>query len=127
MNIKFTREVIEAHWDRSNAKEWVEFAKLLHPDLRYEVPQTGEYIESSEGYLEMFQTWPGDWTVNIKNLVCEKNQAICVVNFFVGNEVMTGISIFEVAEGLILRVTDYWPQSYEPPTRETKHMKRHAQ
>ena len=125
MNTK-TREVIEAHWQRSNAREWVEFAKLLHPNLRYEVPQTREYIESSEGYLEMFRTWPGDWTAKIQTLVCDEKQGICVIDFVVGNEVMVGISIFQVAEGLIHQVIDYWPEPYEPPARETTHLKRRA-
>jgi hypothetical protein len=119
-----TRALIQTHWNLANARDWSKFAELLHPGLLYEVPQTREYIEGGHGYLEMFITWPGNWTASIKHLVCEEAKAVCVIAFSVGAEVMTGISIFEVSNGLITRVIDYWPEPYEPPARATPHMKR---
>jgi hypothetical protein len=95
-----------------------------HPALLYEVPQTREYVEGGHGYLEMFSTWPGDWKASIKHLVCEESKAVCVIDFAVGAESMTGISIFEVNDGVIAGVTDYWPEPYEPPPRATPLMKR---
>jgi SnoaL-like domain len=119
-----TRALIHAHWRLANNREWSQFGQLLDPALLYEVPQTREYIEGGHGYLEMFRTWPGDWQASIKHLVCEEAKAVCVIDFAIGNESMTGISIFEVKGGLITGVTDYWPESYEPPPRATPFMKR---
>lgn len=119
-----TRALILQHWALANARRWSEFGQLLHPGLRYEAPQTREYIESGAGYLEMFSTWPGDWTAEITHLVCEEAKAICIIDFAVGSETMTGISIFELDGRLISRVTDYWPEPYDPPPRVTPHMKR---
>jgi hypothetical protein len=93
--------------------------------LHYDVPQTREYIESGTGYLEMFRTWPGRWTVAVKHLACDGRKAICVIDFVVGADAMTGITVFEVTNGLIERVTDYWPEPYEPPVRHTPHLQRH--
>jgi hypothetical protein len=121
-----TRETIQAHWDRGNTRDWVRFSQLLDPHLRYEVPQTREYIDTGEGYLEMFRTWPGNWTARIRSLICEHDEGICIIDFFVGNEISTGISLFKVTAGLICHVTDYWPEDYEPPARETVHLKRRA-
>ena len=97
---------------------------LLHPGLRYELPQTREYIESGDGYFEMFRTWPGSWSATVKDLVCGPDKAVSVIDFQVEDKTMTGISFFEVASDLIWRVTDYWPSPYDPPPRETPHMKR---
>lgn len=119
-----TRTLILQHWNLANARRWSEFARLLHPALRYEVPQTREYIESGAGYLEMFRTWPGEWVAMIRHLVCEESEAICVIDFVVGDETMTGISIFECSGELISRVTDFWPEPYEPPPRSTPALKR---
>jgi SnoaL-like domain len=119
-----TRSLILQHWALANARRWSEFGQLLHPELRYEVPQTREYIESGPGYLEMFSTWPGDWSARIQHLVCEEAKAICVIDFVTGTETMTGISIFELNGRLISRVTDFWPEPYDPPPRSTSHMKR---
>lgn len=119
-----TRSLIEAHWSFANARDWSAFARLLHPGLLYEAPQTREYIEGGPGYLDMFSTWPGDWKASIKQLICEEAKAITVIDFAVGGEVMTGISIFELDGGLITKVTDYWPEPYEPAPRASPHMKR---
>lgn len=120
-----TQSLIQAHWISANARDWAAFAELLHPSLRYEVPQTREYIDGARGYLDMFRTWPGDWTAQVKHLVCEEVKAICVIDFIAtGEDTATGISIFEVTEGLVSKVTDYWPDPYEPPPRQTMHMKR---
>lgn len=119
-----TRAVVEDHWKAANSRDWEAFSALLHPTLRYDVPQTRETIESGAGYLEMFRTWPGQWTARVTLLVCEDRKAVCIIDFVVGEETTAGISVFEVDGGLIERVTDYWPAPYEPPERLTPHMKR---
>ena len=119
-----TRALIQKHWDLANGRQWAEFRTLLADDLAYEVPQTREYIDSGQGYFEMFRTWPGDWRATIKHLVCEADNAVCVIDFQVGDDTMTGISVFEFRAGKIVKVTDYWPAPYDPPPRETTDMKR---
>lgn len=120
-----TRNLVERHWACANARDWAAFAALLDPALRYEVPQTREFIRSGEGYLDMFRTWPGNWQASIQDLVCEPQAAVCRVDFAVGGEVMTGISFFRLLpQGLIVGVTDYWPEPYEPPPRASRHMER---
>ncbi len=119
-----TRSVIETHWALANARRWEEFAQLLHSDLRYEVPQTREHIESGQGYLEMFRTWPGDWRATVKQLVCEAATAVCVIDFEVDGEIMIGISVFKLDGDQIVGVTDYWPAPYEPPPRATPYLQR---
>jgi hypothetical protein len=119
-----TRSVIQSHWTFANTRDWEAFAMLLSPRLRYDVPQTREYIDGAEGYLDMFRTWPGDWLATVKWLVCEESKAVCVIDFVVGAETMTGISVFEVLAGKITQVADYWPEPYEPPPRASRHMLR---
>lgn len=119
-----TRGLVLRHWATANARDWAGFRALLADDLAYEVPQTREHIDSGEGYLEMFRTWPGPWSAQIEHLVCEGEKAVCVIAFVVGTTRMTGISVFEAEQGRLKRVTDYWPEPYEPPARHTPHMKR---
>jgi hypothetical protein len=122
-----TRQIAESHWACANRRDWPGFEQLLDPALRYEVPQTREYISSGAGYLDMFRTWPGQWVATVKTLVCEGAKAACVIDFTVDAEVMVGISVFEVTAGKIVSVTDYWHEPYEPPARKSPHMKRHSQ
>jgi hypothetical protein len=73
----------------------------------------------------MFATWPGNWQAVVKQLVADGRTAVSIIDFKVQGETMTGISIFDVQDGKIVRVTDYWPEPYEPPPRISSQMKRH--
>jgi SnoaL-like domain len=119
-----TRRAVEQHWQLANHREWVGFEALLSAELQYEVPQTREYIDSAAGYLDMFRTWPGDWKAVVKHLVAEGEKAICIIDFITADETITGISIFELQGGRFVKVTDFWPEPYEPPQRVSGHMKR---
>lgn len=121
-----TRAAIEKHWKLGNERKWQEFAQLLATDLQYHTPQTRERIQSGAGYLDMFVTWPGEWQAEIEELICEQFKAVCRIKFSIGGESMTGISFFTLsAQGKIESVTEYWPESYEPPARVSKHMIRY--
>jgi hypothetical protein len=41
--------------------------------------------------------------------------AAATANFTVGDEQMVGVTFFELDGSLISRVTDFWPEPYEPP------------
>ena len=52
-------------------------------------------------------------------LIVDGETAAGSMNFTVGDDELVGLVYFEVADGLIARVTDFWPESYEaPPGRE---------
>lgn len=125
MNRADVRHILQTHWDLANRRDWPAFARLLHPALVYDCPQTREYIDGAEGYLDMFVTWPGDWRAELVKLVCDEREGLSVIRFVVGTEVMSGLSLFELDDsGLITRVTDHWPEAYEPPPRVSPHLKR---
>jgi hypothetical protein len=121
-----TRTLIQRHWSLANQRAWPAFAALLADDLKYEVPQTRERIDSGAGYLDLFSTWPGDWRADVRELVCDGPKAVCRIDFCVDGQVMTGISFFTLnAGGRIAEVVDYWPEPYEPPPRSSRHMRRY--
>jgi hypothetical protein len=53
----------------------------------------------------MFRTWRGDWKAVVKHLVAEPVKAICIIDFTVEHEAMAGITIFELHDGRLQRVT----------------------
>lgn len=119
-----TRQLIERFSSTANARDWKQFTTLLHPELLYLVPQTRERARGRDGFVEVFRTWPGQWHAEVKLLIAEEGKAVSIINFIVGTEHMTGISLFELSAGLVTHVTDYWPSPYEPPARATPHMER---
>lgn len=75
----------------------------------------------------MLRTWPGDWKAVVKHLVAEDRTAICIIDFIIARETMTGISMFEMQGGRFVKAIDYWPEPYQPPRRVSGHMKRRTE
>lgn len=118
------RHLIRQHWLLANARDWDAFARLLAPDLVYEVPQTRERAVGAAGYLDLFKTWPQPWRAEVQQLVAEADRVVCIIEFVTEGAPATGIGVFELQGGRISRVTDYWPDPYEPPPRQTPHLQR---
>lgn len=119
------REAVLQHWQAANARDWPRFAAVLAPELIYEVPQTRERVRTAAGYLEFFQTWPGHWQAEIVQLIADECSVVTTIDFVTDAGVETGIGFFEVRDGLITRITDYWPASYDPPPRMTRRIERY--
>jgi len=117
--------IVEGYWQAAVERDWTAFGKLLDNDILYEVPQTRERVRGKEGYIDFNATFPGDWTLAVDSIVAGDRQAVSRVTFEVDGQSMTGISFFEFRDGLICRITDFWPEPYEPPARMTRHIERY--
>ncbi len=97
-------------------RHWGEFARVLHPDVVYEVPQTRERITGRERYVQFNREYPGDWHLDARVVLGEGGHAAVWFDWRIGEEsTADGIVFFEVDGGHITRVTDFWPEPYEPP------------
>lgn len=120
-----TQELVERYWQTTNARDWEAFGKTLHADVVYEIPQTRERVRGRAGFVDFYQTYPGDWTLELARLVADQNQAVSLTAFRANGQEQTEITIFEFKDGLISRIIDYWPEPYEPPKRASKFVERY--
>ena len=97
------------------ARDWETWTSLLSPDVVYEIPQTRERIRGRDDYLAFNQVYPGDWHLSPKVVLADGSHGVVWFDWRVGDEVASGMAFFEFDAGLISRVTDFWPESYEPP------------
>ncbi len=119
------RGAVETYWSAAEARDWGAFGATLAEDVVYELPQTRERILGKERYLRFNQEYPGDWHVRVERIVAdaEGRQAAARTGFTVTGEQegkteqeLDAIHFFTFdEEGLITGVTDFWPESYEPP------------
>ena len=101
-----------------DARDWDAWAALMSPDVVYEVPQTRERIRGRDAYLEFNATFPGDWQLAPKVVIGDAERAVVWFEWVAGGEAADGQVFFEFdADGLVTRVTDFWPERYEPPER----------
>jgi ketosteroid isomerase-like protein len=115
---------IETYFQTANARDWMGFAAILHPDVVYELPQTRERVPGREAYLDFNITFPGDWTIEVSRVIADDVRGAAEIVLRVDSQVMPALVFFEFTDGMIARITDYWPESYEPPLRVSKFVER---
>ncbi|WP_112245364.1 nuclear transport factor 2 family protein [Kribbella monticola] len=116
MTSEQTRAVVRAYFDRMIARDWDGFGQLVAEDVVYELPQTGERITGRDRFVQFNREYPGDWQITVTRLIADENTAAASMNFTVGDEELVGLVYFEVPDGVIARITDFWPEPYEAPT-----------
>ena len=119
-------QIIETYFQTLNARDWTGFAATLHEQVLYEMPQTRERVRGREAYLDFNITYPfnGEWSLEVMRLVVDDLRGAAEMVMRVDGQIMSALVFFEFRDGLIVRITDYWPESYEPPVRVSKFVER---
>jgi ketosteroid isomerase-like protein len=119
------RQRVHDYWQSANQRDWDGFARLLHPDVVYDVPQTRERVRGQAAYVAFNRTYPGEWTAELTSVVADEAQAVSKIRFHIDGQDCIGIAFFAFRDGLISRIVDYWPEPYEPPARMTPVIERY--
>jgi ketosteroid isomerase-like protein len=110
------RETALAYWAAAERRDWPAFADLLAEDVVYELPQTRERIHGREAYVRFNREYPGDWHVAVERVVGEGRHAATWVRVAVDGQQLPALTFLDLDDdGLVARVTDFWPEPYEPP------------
>lgn len=99
------------------ARDWDAWTALLADDVVYDMPQTRELINGRASFLEFNQTYPGEWHLTPKVVIADDERAVVWFDWRMGDEAGESQTFLEIADGRITRVTDFWPEAYEPPER----------
>lgn len=111
-----TRRAAHAYIDSLEQRDWQRLTVLLDADLVYEMPQSRERIHGRSKFLQFNREYPGDWHLRVRRVVADGSYAAVWLDVRVGEERMDACVWLDLAEsGLICRVTDYWPEPYDPP------------
>jgi len=107
---------IEAYVASLEARDWDGVDCLLHADVVYELPQTRERITGREGLRAFNTAYPGDWHLGLAEAYADEGAGVARLDWDVtGGETGTAIVFFRFDDGLITRITDWWPEFYDPP------------
>jgi ketosteroid isomerase-like protein len=110
-------QVVADYWAAAEARDWAAFGALLAEDVVYEAPQTRERVTGREDYLRFnAEGFPGDWHLAVQRIVSQEQAAVSMIEFSDGGTSQFGLCFFDLDEnGRIVRITDFWPDPYEPP------------
>ncbi len=110
------RAIIENYWAAAERRDWAAFGALLASEVVYEMPQTRERVRGREPYVRFNAEFPGDWHVDVERVVGDGRHAASWTRFRVDGSEQPGLCFFDLgADGTIERITDFWPEPYEPP------------
>jgi hypothetical protein len=109
------RELAERFIASLEARDWNAWAGLLHPAVVYEIPQSRERIRGRDRYLRFNQEYPGDWHLRPKVTIADERHGVAWFEWLLDGRADDAMAFFEFADGLITRVTDFWPEPYQPP------------
>jgi predicted ester cyclase len=111
-----THQTVLAYWTACEARDWATYGALLADDVVYDLPQTRERIHGRDMLIRFNVEYPGEWHLTVDRLIAEDDQAATLTRFTHNGDEMDAQSFFDLDErGLITRITEYWPEPYEPP------------
>ncbi len=111
------KQAVAAYWAAVEVRDWAAMASLVSEDVLYEVPQTRERVRGRPAYVRFnAEGFPGDWHIEVERITGGEQDAASLIRFSAGGESQPGVCFFDLgADGLISRITDFWPDPYEPP------------
>src|SRR5262245_49102954 len=110
-----TRDVVTRYYEAIGKRDWDALAEVLAPDVLYQMPQRREQVRGAAAYVQFNREYPGDWEIEVTRLLADGDRAAGTMNFRVDGKGTLGITFFELADGRITRITDVWPEPYDPP------------
>jgi hypothetical protein len=109
------QELISAYWTAANARDWAVYSDLLADDVVYEAPQSGERVTGKAAYMRFnIEGFPGDWHLTVARVVGDDQGAASWIQMTDSDGTYPGLSFFDIIDGRIAKITDFWPQEYEP-------------
>jgi hypothetical protein len=109
------RELVSAYWAAAEARDWEAFGRLLADNVVYEAPMSHERVDGKAAYIRFnAEGFPGDWHLSVMRIVADEATAASWIRMADADDVYPGLTFFEIADGLIAGITDFWPQRYEP-------------
>jgi ketosteroid isomerase-like protein len=109
------KELVTGFADRLERRDWASLAELLAEDVVYEIPQTRERIRGRDRYVTFNAEYTVDWHVAPRVILGDDHNGSLLFEWALDDERSLAIAFFEVNAGRITKITDFWPEPYDPP------------
>lgn len=109
------RAIVERFWQTMGGNDFYAVGALLHDDFVLDWPQSGERIRGRERFALVNERYPaaGLWSFTINRLLADASGAVSDVTVTDTERVDRAISFFEMRDGRIARIIEYWPEPSE--------------
>jgi ketosteroid isomerase-like protein len=112
-----TLRLLRSYVDALEARDWDGLAALLHPDIVYRLPQTREVVRGRDAYVRWNREYPDGWHLRLVHAYADESGGAAQLDVTIDGQFgSTPALVFvQVADGLLVEITDFWPDAYEPP------------
>jgi len=111
------KELIQSFWKCIDEADFDGLRALMAPDAAVYLPNTREVIDGCENYITFNKRYPGRWRAAVERLhVCGSTAVSCVkVTEQSGETSLYVTSFFEIQNGKIIKIHEYWGENGDPP------------
>ncbi|MFD6418168.1 nuclear transport factor 2 family protein [Streptomyces sp. NPDC060194] len=105
------KSVVEALWDRIQARDWAGVAELVAGDVVVEWPLSRERIVGAENFVAVNSEYPAGWSIRVLRIVAEGDEVASEVE--VPHDdlgLFRAASFWTVEDGRVVRGREYWTQ-----------------
>lgn len=117
-------EVVRKFWELMGSNDFRSVGAVLSDDYVLEWPQSDERIRGRDKFAAMNEEYPahGPWRFTINRVVIGSGSDVVTdVSLTDGVQRARVISFFTVVGKKIVRMVEFWPDSYEAPP-DRKHL-----
>ncbi len=105
-----------AYWTACEARDWAIFGQLLATDVVYDLPQPRQRLHGRETFVRFNAEYPGDWHLTVQRVIGEESRAATWIRVTLDGSELPALTFFDLdTDGLIARITEFWPEPYDPP------------
>ena len=110
-------DVVRRYWQLMATNDFTAVGAVLSDDFVLEWPQSNERIRGRERFARMNAEYPahGRWSFEVERVVGGGDQAVSDVRVTDGVQHARALTFFTVADGLIARIVEFWPEPYPAP------------
>ena len=116
MNGGDNRRLVERFWAAMGENDWRAVAGLFTDGFVLEWPQSGELIRGRDGFVAVNEQYPaaGRWRFAVHRIVADDDGAASDVSVTDGAIDARVQTFFEIRDGRIARIVEFWPEPFEP-------------
>nr|WP_205856275.1 nuclear transport factor 2 family protein [Phytoactinopolyspora endophytica] len=112
-------KVVEALWDRIEARDWASVAGLVAEDAVIEWPVSRERIVGRQNFVAVNSEYPEGWSIRVLRIVADGDEVVSEVEVpHVGLGVFRVASFWTVRDGVITSGREYWTSLGGDPAPE---------
>jgi ketosteroid isomerase-like protein len=110
-------DIVNEFWRLMGTNDFESVGQVLADDFVLEWPQSKERIRGAVNFARMNREYEakGSWRFAIHRIVANNQEVVSDVSTTDGNAHGRAISFFDIVDGKIARITEFWPEQFDAP------------